>query len=131
MDAALGCLLGAAVGDAAGATLEFESRAITADLATAAMGMPGGGVLGVGPGQVTDDTELALSLANGLLGHHPQEGFPQEAVSEQYYGWLRSAPFDVGGTCRAAFSARPGPASMQASCASRAALDVRALLNAC
>lgn len=28
--------------------------------------MPGGGVHAVGPGQITDDTELALCLAQGM-----------------------------------------------------------------
>lgn len=31
------------------------------------MGMPGGGVWEVGPGQITDDGELTMSLAWGLL----------------------------------------------------------------
>ena len=50
-DAALGCLLGAAVGDAAGATLEFKRVVTEADV-DEALRMPGGGVLDVGPGQV-------------------------------------------------------------------------------
>lgn len=50
-DAALGALLGAAVGDAAGAPLEFIGR-ISPEQADEALMMPGGGVLGVGPGQV-------------------------------------------------------------------------------
>ncbi len=115
MDAALGCLLGLAVGDAAGATLEFKGGSISAAEAAEAMAMPGGGCWSVGPGQVTDDTELALSLAIGLRGHRPQDGFPLESVAQQYWAWLASRPFDCGATCSTAFSAGPDPESMQAS----------------
>lgn len=49
-DRAYGCLLGGAVGDAAGAVLEFTSFGKAEVLK--AMQMPGGGVFAVGPGQV-------------------------------------------------------------------------------
>ena len=65
-DAALGCFLGALVGDAAGATLEFIGRQPTREEVDWAMGMPGGGVWNVAPGQITDDGELTLCLARGL-----------------------------------------------------------------
>ncbi|KAG2453926.1 hypothetical protein HYH02_002129 [Chlamydomonas schloesseri] len=67
--------------------------------------MPGGGVWGVGPGQITDDSELALALASGLSQGEPTEGFPAEHVAQSYGAWLNSHPFDVGNTCRTAFSA--------------------------
>ena len=44
-NAAKGCLLGALVGDAAGATLEFFETDITSNDVARAMGMPGGGDL--------------------------------------------------------------------------------------
>ena len=60
--------------------------------------MPGGGVWGVGPGQVTDDSELAICLARALRHHHPKPGvpLPREAVAVSYAEWLRSPPFDIG-----------------------------------
>lgn len=109
---ATGCLLGLAVGDAAGAVLEFQ-RHIDASNVDEAMSMPGGGVWRVGPGQFTDDTELALSLAYGLSGHCPREGFPRTSVAQQYYSWLNSEPFDVGLTCRASFQEGPDADSQQ------------------
>ncbi len=59
--AAVGAVLGAFVGDAAGVSLEFID--ITSDeQVRRAMTMPGGGVFRVGPGQISDDSELALCM---------------------------------------------------------------------
>ena len=66
-DAALGAVLGALVGDAAGAVLEFFGQAITAADVEHALAMPGGGTWAVAPGQVTDDGELTMSLLNALV----------------------------------------------------------------
>lgn len=49
-----------------------------------ALTLPGGGCFAVGPGQFTDDTELALCQAYGLAGHAPSDGFPTESVATQY-----------------------------------------------
>lgn len=96
---ALGCMVGAAVGDAAGGTLEFQDDIDLADV-DHALSMPGGGWHRLGPGQVTDDTELALSMATGLL-----QGSSLEAVARAYSAWFGTHPFDVGRTCNTAFSA--------------------------
>jgi ADP-ribosyl-[dinitrogen reductase] hydrolase len=99
---ALGCLLGAFTGDAAGATLEFRPRVSEAD-ARWAMSMPGGGQLNVGPGQITDDSELALALAHALLhadvDASDADEFPAQHVSQAYNEWFQSHPFDCGMTC--------------------------------
>lgn len=105
---ALGCFLGAAIGDAAGATLEFTPGIIKEEHARAAMRMPGGGVIRVGPGQITDDTELALAMADALRTTRPQEGFPSVDVALHYKAWYDSPPFDCGYTCRSAFGLVPG-----------------------
>lgn len=103
---AYGCLIGLAIGDAVGAPLEFASYNNTYTRKVKdAMNLLGGGVLHVGPGQVTDDTELALALANALFPHHPRtHGYPTAKVLEEYCDWYHSGPFDVGGTCRFAFN---------------------------
>lgn len=90
---AQGCLIGALIGDAAGAVLEFLGRAPTEDEVDHALTLPGGGVWKVAPGQVTDDGELALALARALVG---QEQYPAPEVARNYARWLRSHPFDVG-----------------------------------
>ncbi|MEW5314727.1 MAG: hypothetical protein WDW38_006199 [Sanguina aurantia] len=45
------------------------------------MHMGGGGAFNVAAGQLTDDSELAISLLRGLVGVRPQDGFPAEAVA--------------------------------------------------
>lgn len=101
-DAAWGCLLGALVGDAAGATLEFLGRKPTVEDANWAMQMPGGGVLGVAPGQITDDGELTLCLAKALA---ESQNFEIESIAKNYAKWVDSNPFDIGNTTSASLGA--------------------------
>jgi len=58
-----GCLLGLAVGDAIGTTLEFRSRDTYAPLTDTI----GGGPFNLAPGEWTDDTSMALCLADSLI----------------------------------------------------------------
>ena len=58
-----GCLLGLAAGDALGTTLEFRSPGSFAPLSD----MVGGGPFNLDPGQWTDDTSMALCLAESLI----------------------------------------------------------------
>jgi ADP-ribosyl-[dinitrogen reductase] hydrolase len=102
-----GAMLGLMVGDAAGATLEFHRESITEAIVDNAMRMPGGGALGVGPGQFTDDSELAISLACALHGKDPKQGFPKLQIATMYSKWFLSRPFDIGCTCARAFSSKP------------------------
>lgn len=90
---ALGCLLGALAGDAAGATLEFLANPPTAEEVRWAMAMSGGGVMQVAPGQITDDGELTLSLLQALA---ESQGFDLEAIARSYARWIESEPFDIG-----------------------------------
>lgn len=62
-DRAVGSLLGLAVGDAVGTTLEFQPR----DAHAPVEDMVGGGPFRLEPGQWTDDTSMALCLADSLL----------------------------------------------------------------
>lgn len=62
-DRALGALVGLAVGDAAGTTLEFTEKPPYAVLGD----MVGGGPFCIKPGQWTDDTAMALALADSRL----------------------------------------------------------------
>ena len=90
-------MLGALVGDAAGATLEFCHKEITEEMALKAMAMPGGGSIRAGPGQITDDGELTLTLWQAL---HSDEPF---SLMKGYNDWYESCPFDMGQTCSLAF----------------------------
>ena len=97
---ALGCIMGVLVGDAAGALLEFRPRYNHDDIKDA-INMKGGGSLNVGPGQVTDDGELTLSLMHSLTG---KTRYPINEVAKAYNTWINSYPFDIGSTCRKAFA---------------------------
>lgn len=96
-DAAVGAVLGALVGDAAGAVLEFFGRDITSADVEHALALPGGGTWGVAPGQVTDDGELTMSLVNALV-EDPERS--QASAADHYARWAASDPFDIGITTR-------------------------------
>jgi ADP-ribosyl-[dinitrogen reductase] hydrolase len=99
------CIVGALVGDAAGAILEFCHEDITENKAKRALTMPGGGCIRVGNGQITDDGELALSLYRALTlsDAHITNAYPYKECIEEYIKWYISQPFDIGGTCSSAF----------------------------
>ncbi len=103
-----GCLLGGWCADAAGATLEFSHTPITNQMVEIAMKMPGGGAIGVGPGQITDDSELEIAILNGLVKSKTFTNntceYPLDLVAEEYIYWINSYPFDVGTTCSNAFT---------------------------
>ena len=65
-----------------------------------ALTLPGGGVWEVGPGQVTDDSEMALCLLRGLEQGAPP-ALPEEAIATGYADWYNSGPFDIGARCQA------------------------------
>ena len=58
-----GCLLGLAAGDALGTTLEFKPIGTFTPIED----MHGGGPFNLAPGQWTDDTSMALCLAERLI----------------------------------------------------------------
>ncbi|MFN2196175.1 MAG: ADP-ribosylglycohydrolase family protein [Anaerolineales bacterium] len=97
-----GCLIGLAVGDALGTTLEFSSPGTFAPL----VNMVGGGPFNLLPGQWTDDTSMALCLADSLIN---QEGFDPQDQMERYLRWWHTGywssngqAFDIGNTVRQA-----------------------------
>lgn len=97
-----GSLLGLACGDAVGTTVEFRPRGSFAPLTD----MVGGGPFGLRPGQWTDDTSMALCLAESLLN---KKGFDASDQMGRYLNWwqwgyLSSTGdcFDIGVTVREA-----------------------------
>jgi len=94
-NSAQGAVLGALVGDAAGARLEFLGRLPTEQENAEALAMLGGGVWGVAPGQVTDDGELSIALLRALSAVGK---FDLERIANEYRRWSESSPFDIGGT---------------------------------
>ena len=57
---AFGCILGAFVGDACGSYNEFATQVATEAFMDECMKMNGGGPWKLAPGQITDDSELAM-----------------------------------------------------------------------
>ena len=98
-----GAIVGALVGDAAGATLEFLGKLPSKIQVLNAMKMPGGGAINVAPGQFTDDGELTVALANVLKTALPTDPYPLDKVALAYSDWYKSNPFDIGQTCGRAF----------------------------
>lgn len=100
---AQGCLVGAFIGDSAGARLEFLGhRPEDAELDDA-LAMKGGGVFRVAPGQVTDDGELTLALARAMVG---EQTYPREKVASSYRSWVASHPFDIGNATSSALGGK-------------------------
>jgi ADP-ribosyl-[dinitrogen reductase] hydrolase len=96
-DRALGAYLGFACGDALGATVEF----MTPEQIRAEYGLhrdiTGGGWLKLRPGQITDDTEMSIALAQAMIDCG---GWDLTRVADSFAAWLRSQPVDIGNTCR-------------------------------
>ncbi len=65
--------MGAFVGDAAGAVLEFYNREITERDVEWALTLSGGGENEMGPGQITDDSEMAMCIMHGLSHEQSEE----------------------------------------------------------
>ncbi|MFZ0548947.1 MAG: ADP-ribosylglycohydrolase family protein [Candidatus Promineifilaceae bacterium] len=87
-----GCLLGLAAGDAVGTTLEFKSPGTFEPITD----MVGGGPFNLQPGQWTDDTSMALCLAESLI---IKRGFDPTDQMERYLRWYREGYLSSTGTC--------------------------------
>lgn len=97
-----GCLIGLAVGDALGTTVEFSAPGTFEPVTD----MIGGGVFGLEAGQWTDDTSMALCLAESLIR---QQGFDAADQMRRYTNWYKvgymsstGECFDIGGATRSA-----------------------------
>ena len=92
LDRYLGCLFGLATGDALGTTLEFETPGSFEPITD----MVGGGPHTLKPGEWTDDTSMALCLAESLV---TQNGFAPVHQLELYVRWHRHGYLSSTGTC--------------------------------
>ncbi|HEX8979227.1 MAG TPA: ADP-ribosyl-[dinitrogen reductase] hydrolase [Parasulfuritortus sp.] len=97
LDRATAAYLGLAVGDALGATVEFMTPREIAAQYTVHDTMRGGGWLRLRPGQVTDDTTMALALGQAIL----DEGtVTADGAARAFDAWMRAKPVDIGNTVR-------------------------------
>ena len=95
-DQARGMLVGLAVGDAVGTTVEFEPRGSFPPVTD----IVGGGPFNLKPGQWTDDSSMALCLGDSLLA---QGGWDPSDCMRRFVNWrdwgVNSATgkcFDIG-----------------------------------
>lgn len=106
-DRAVGALVGLAVGDALGTTLEFEER----DSVPRVTDLVGGGPFRLAAGQWTDDTSMALCLADSLVEGGAERGLDPGDLMRRFVRWWKDGEnsatghcFDIGGTTAAALA---------------------------
>lgn len=112
LDRAAGVLLGQACGDALGVPYEFKP--------TLAVGvrpvMSGGGLGAYRPGEWSDDTQMALSIAQVAARADLASPVALDRIAERFFDWLRSGATDVGNLTRAVLGdaeRRRGPAAQR------------------
>ncbi|MBS9373025.1 ADP-ribosyl-[dinitrogen reductase] glycohydrolase [Rhodococcus sp. B50] len=110
-DRAAGVLLATAAGDALGAGYEF-----TYPTSETRIDMIGGGLGPFEPGEWTDDTSMALAVAEiSATGADIGRGAGLDAVAAQFRHWYATRPKDIGNQTRAVLAAAGSSATtMQA-----------------
>ncbi|NBB23575.1 hypothetical protein GVM20_00360 [Porphyrobacter sp. SLTP] len=89
---ALGVMLGLAAGDALGTTLEFAAR----DSKPRVTDIVGGGPFGLKPGQWTDDTSMALALADSLI---TCGSLDESDLMQRFVRWREHGDYSATGRC--------------------------------
>lgn len=102
VDRVAGCLVGLAAGDALGAGYEFGPPL------TVRPEMKGGGAFDWAPGEWTDDTSMALCIAEVTATGSVD---PLE-IAGRFLDWYRGHPPDVGNQTRAVLSGAAGPSDV-------------------
>nr|WP_082592737.1 ADP-ribosylglycohydrolase family protein [Paenibacillus sp. Soil766] len=87
-----GSLIGLAIGDAIGTTVEFKEPRTFSEVTE----MIGGGVFELPKGSWTDDTSMALCLAESLI---LKKGFDPMDQMERYLKWYRTGHLSSTGEC--------------------------------
>ena len=86
-----GAILGLAIGDALGAAVEFQPPGSFAEVT----GFRVGGPHGLDAGEWTDDTSMALALADSIA----EVGWDLEDQAQRYVKWWRTGIYSVNGRC--------------------------------
>jgi len=86
-----GALIGLAVGDALGAAVEFSSPGSFAPVT----GYRSGGPHGLKAGEWTDDTSMALALADSI----GEVGWDLNDQARRYVEWWKTGKYSVNGRC--------------------------------
>jgi ADP-ribosyl-[dinitrogen reductase] hydrolase len=100
-----GCLIGLACGDAVGTAVEFSCRGTFPPVTD----MVGGGVFGLKAGEWTDDTSMALCIAESLIKNEGR--FSARDIMDNFVKWRDEGQlsstgkcFDIGGTVQRALN---------------------------
>lgn len=99
-DRVRGGLYGVAVGDALGATVEFMNPKAIQKTYGQLKDIVGGGWLNLAPGEWTDDTEMTLAVARGIIAD-PDNPVPH--IGQGFIRWRKTNPPDIGSTIRTVF----------------------------
>ena len=91
LDRLRGCLLGLAVGDALGAAVEFAAPGTFPPVT----GYRRGGPHNLAAGEWTDDTSMALALADSIVTN----GWDLDDQAERYLRWYEDGEYSVTGRC--------------------------------
>ena len=91
LDRQRGTLLGLAIGDALGAAIEFQPPGTFAEVT----GYRGGGPHDLEPGEWTDDSSMALALADSI----GKVGWDLNDQAKRYVAWWRTGAYSVNGQC--------------------------------
>lgn len=101
-----GSLVGLAIGDALGASVEFRPHAYLQEYKVT--DMQGGGTWGLSAGEWTDDTSMALCLAASLIVKRESNPYDQFVRYKRWYreGYMSSTGkcFDIGKSTREAIT---------------------------
>jgi len=116
-----GVLLGAACGDALGVPYELGSAPLGRDERPR---MIGGGLGPYAPGEWSDDTQMAVVIAQVAAEHGLRDDAALDRVVEGWLAWLRGGASDVGNQTRAVLGA------VVAGARARPAQDARLSSNA-
>jgi ADP-ribosyl-[dinitrogen reductase] hydrolase len=90
---ATGCLLGLACGDALGRPVEFKSASTITSMHGRVTEMLGQGTHRQPAGTITDDTEMAMCIAESLVECGE---FDPADIAVRFVEWYESGPFDIG-----------------------------------
>ena len=94
-----GAIYGFAIGDAMGATTEFMTAEQIRDEHGQVTDIIGGGWLNLEPGEVTDDTQMAICVMSAIMSSPENSDMFIKHCEKNFVLWLASKPKDVGGQC--------------------------------
>jgi ADP-ribosylglycohydrolase len=133
---AKGCIYGVIVGDALGARYEFLEDfkvidKINNDISSSPTGkleIMGEGFFNVEKGQITDDSEMTLSLLKSLAS---TKEYNQKDVARKYIEWYKTKPIDIGRATHASLDTREMATDNEDMIKNSLEMNITSLSNGC